>query len=191
MIISDSSKYSLVIAPTQKEIEYVNKLKDELNSKIGWYNSRNSKAHITIVEFTADEDELAEIIKHLKEIASYEKPIHLSFEGVGNYPNGAVFLKPDDITKPSLTDLMVGIQKGLNIKNSYKSKDPHISIGRKLNEENVGIALKMFANVKLAFNCTHLILRKYNANKKQYDYFSEDFIFLGLPPKPNPQQSLF
>jgi 2'-5' RNA ligase len=191
MIILDSSKYSLVIAPPPSGIDYVTKLKDELNSKIDWYNSRNSKAHITIVEFTADEYELVYIIDQIKEVASYEKPMHLSFDGVSNYPNGAVFLKPDLATKVPLTDLMVRVQKKLNIKNSYKSKDPHISIGRKLSEENVGIALRMFANVKLAFDCNHLILRKFNTVKKQYDYFSEDFPFLGLPQKPNAQQSLF
>jgi 2'-5' RNA ligase len=177
MSILEPPKYSIVIAPPQIEI--------------GWYNSRNSKAHITIVEFTSDEDELVYIIDHLKEIASYETPMHLNFDGVDKYSNGAVFLKPDVATKTPLTDLMVRIQKDLKIKNSYKSKDPHISIGRKLSEENVEIALKMFADVKLAFNCSDLILRKFNTVKKQYDYFSEDFIFLGMPQKPNPQQSLF
>lgn len=183
--------YSLVIAPSKVGIEYVAKLKDDLNTAIGWYNSRNSKAHITIIEFTADEDELEEIIKHIIEITSFEKPIHLSFEGVNNYPNGAVFLKPDELTKIPLADLMVRIQKALNIKNSYKSKDPHISIGRKLSEENVKTALDMFAKVKVDFDCSNLILRKFNTSEKQYDYFSEDFPFLGLPPKPNAQQSLF
>jgi 2'-5' RNA ligase len=184
-------KYSLIIAPPQKGIEYVNKLKDELNSKIGWYHSRNSKAHITIVEFTADEDEVEKNIKLVTEIASQEIAIHLSFDGVSNYPNGAVFLKPDEATKKPLTDLMIRIQKNLNIKNSHKSKDPHISIGRKLSEDNVEIALKMFADVKLDFECANLVLRKFNSSKKQYDYFSEAFMFLGLQPKPDAQQSLF
>jgi 2'-5' RNA ligase len=191
MSASANPKYSIVIAPPQAGIDYGAQLKDELNSKIGWYNSRNSKAHVTIIEFTADEDELVKIIAHLKEVASYEQPIDLSFDGVSSYPNGAVFLKPDEATKLLLTDLMINIQKKLNIKNSYKSKDPHISIGRKLSDENVEIALQLFANAKLDFYCTHLILRKFNPDRKQYDYFSEDFRFLGVEPKPEAQQSLF
>lgn len=183
--------YSVVIAPPQHGIEYVAKLKDELYAKIGWYNSRNSKAHITICEFTADEDELANIVEHLKQIVSYEKPIYLSFNGVDRYPNGAVFLNPNENTKMPLSELMIRIHKKLNLKNSYKSKDPHISIGRKLNEENVEVALKMFAKEKLEFECKNLLLRKFNPQKKQYERFSEEFPFLGTPPKPNSQQSLF
>lgn len=183
--------YSIVIAPPQTGIDYVDHLKDELNGAIGWYNSRNSKAHVTISEFTADEDELAIITAHLREIASYENPIHLNFEGVGNYVNGAVFLKPDEATKIEVGHLMKRIQKKLNIKNAYHSKDPHISIGRKLNEENVQIALKMFSEAKLDFNCNHLVLRKFNPLVKQYDFFSDDFKFVGVEPKPAAQQSLF
>ena len=140
---------------------------------------------------TSDKDELDEIITLLKEVASYENPFYLSFDGVSNYSNGAVFLKPDKATKVPLTELMIRIQKNTNIKNSYKSKDPHISIGRKLSAENVQIALKMFAEVKLDFECENLVLRKFDPVKKQYGIYSEDFKFLGELPKPDAQQSLF
>lgn len=190
-MISNPSKYSIVIAPPPTGIDYVDRLKDELNGAIGWYNSRNSKAHVTITEFTADEDELTQMMAHLKEIASYENPVHLNFKGVGNYVNGAVFLKPDEATKIEVGSLMKRIQKKLDIKNAYHSKEPHISIGRKLNEENVQIALKMFTAAKLDFNCSHLILRKFNPTKKQFDFFSDDFKFVGAEPKPAAQQSLF
>ena len=190
-MISNPSKYSIVIAPPPTGIDYVDHLKDVLNGAIGWYHSRNAKAHITITEFTAKEDELAQMMDQLKEIASYENPIYLNFEGVGNYVNGAVFLKPDELTKAEVRDLMRRIQKQLSIKNAYHSKDPHISIGRKLSEENVQMALKMFAQVKLNFNCDHLVLRKFNPTRKQYDVYSDDFKFVGASQKPAAQQSLF
>lgn len=183
--------YSLVIEPSAQGIEYVTKLKDELFNEISWYNSRNSKAHLTIIEFTAKVDDLDEILENITQIASYEKPLHLNFKGVGNYSNGAVFLKPDDETKVSLAELMIRIQKQLNIKKSYNSKDPHISIGRKLSSENVEKALKMFSEAKLDFECKNLVLRKFNPEKKQYDYFSKDFPFVGKQSKPNAQQTLF
>jgi len=190
-MILNKQKYSIVIAPPQAGIDYVATLKDELNSAIGWYHSRNAKAHITISEFTADEDELVKIIANLKEIASYENPMHLNFEGVGSYSNGAVFLKPDEATKTEVANLMRRVQKKLSIKNAYHSKDPHISIGRKLTEGNVQIALKMFADAKLDFSCDHLVLRKFNPDLKQYEFFSEEFKFIGAEPIPAAQQSLF
>lgn len=191
MILSAKPQYSIVILPPKEEINYVAELKNQLNAKIGWYNSRNAKAHVTICEFTADLDELERIIKDLKEIASYEMPSHLIFDGVDSYANGAVYLKPDLQTKVPLTALMVRVQKNLGITNQYKSKAPHMSIGRKLSEENVAIALAMFTDAKLDFNCSNLVLRKFNPNKKQYEVFCEDFEFLGLTPEENAQQSLF
>lgn len=190
-MILEKFKYSVVFAPPQDGIDYVDRLKSELYSKINWYNSRNSKAHVTVIEFTADEDELEEVKYALKRIASHENPVHLRFDGVDSYPNGAFFLKPDEQTRAPLTQLMARIQKKLSLKNSYKSKDPHISIGRKLSEENVQIALQMFADAKLEFTCENLVLRKFNPGKKQYDKHSDDFRFLGLPPEPDAQQSLF
>ncbi len=183
--------YSIVIMPDDDGIKKVKEWKDDLKTKIDWYNSSNSKAHITISEFLADEDEIIDIINHLKEIASYESPIHLNFEGVSSYPNGAVFLAPDKPTKETLTDLMKRIQKNLNIKKSYHSKDPHISIGRKLSDEKVAIALRMFEEARLEFACPSIVLRKFNPVKKQYDILPDEFPFLDLPEKPQAQQSLF
>lgn len=90
-MILEKFKYSVVFAPPQDGIDYVDRLKSELYSKINWYNSRNSKAHVTVIEFTADEDELEEVKSALKRIASHENPVHLRFDGVDSYPNGAVF----------------------------------------------------------------------------------------------------
>lgn len=191
MILSAKPQYSIVILPPQDEINYVADLKNQLNEKIGWYNSRNAKAHITICEFTADLDELDHVVMNLKEIVRSETPRHLVFDGVDSYANGAVYLKPTLQTKVPLTELMVRVQKNLGITNLYKSKAPHISIGRKLSAENVAIALKMFENAKLNFNCTHLVLRKFNPNIKQYEVFLEDFDFLGLSCKQKAQQMLF
>ncbi|MFN0291888.1 2'-5' RNA ligase family protein [Pedobacter helvus] len=191
MILSAKPQYSIVLLPPQEGIDYVANLKNQLNDKIGWYNSRNAKAHVTVCEFTADLDELDRVINDLKEIASYEVPHHLVFDGVDSYANGAVFLKPDAETKAPLTALMVRVQKNLGVTNQYKSKSPHMSIGRKLSEENVALALDMFAGAKLEFNCANLVLRKFNHKIKQYVVFSEDFPFLGLTRIEETQQSLF
>jgi len=183
-------KYSVVITPDDEGTLYVDGLKDELFSEIGWYNSRSSKAPVTICEFFANEQKLNAVVRKLKEIACFEKPIYLNFEGVDSYPNGAVFIKPTEDTKAPLKELMVRVQKQLNIKTSYKSGDPHISVGRQLRTENVQIASKMFEDAKLSFNCSNIVLRKF-IGEKQFELFSTDFPFLGLPPKPDAQTSLF
>ncbi|WP_182921402.1 2'-5' RNA ligase family protein [Pedobacter planticolens] len=191
MTLFEKSKYSIAIMPNEKEINFVDELKNELHSKIGWYHSKNSKAHITITQFDATDDDIIFIVNRLKEIANYENPIHLNFDGVKNYSNGAIFLAPDEPTKNSLTALMKRIQQQLPVNNPYHSKDPHMSIARGLNENNVKSALKMFSDAKLYFDCNHIVLRKFNSVKRQYDIYSEDFKFLGIPPKPIAQQSLF
>ncbi|NQX30924.1 2'-5' RNA ligase family protein [Pedobacter boryungensis] len=186
-------RYSIAIMPPKSGIDYVNELKNSLCTAINWFNSKNSKAHVTISEFVADDDEIEKIINQLKDLSSYEKPFHVNFEGVSSYKNGAVFITPDGNSKIALKQLMLNIQKGLKIKNVNHSKDPHMSIGRKLSEDNVATALKMFADVKLNFDCVGLVLRKFNPDIKvrQYEVLNHDFKFLGNEPKPNLQQSLF
>lgn len=55
-------KYSIAFIPDSKTSEEVKKLKLQLADEIGWYNSKNSLAHITICEFTSTDKEI-EIIK--------------------------------------------------------------------------------------------------------------------------------
>ncbi|MDB5119853.1 MAG: 2-5 ligase [Sphingobacteriales bacterium] len=43
--------YSVIILPPQPIIKTVKEMKDELASRIGLFNSRNSDAHLTICEF--------------------------------------------------------------------------------------------------------------------------------------------
>ena len=45
------AKYSVVFNPSETVIETVKELKEQLSTKIGWFPSKNSLAHITICEF--------------------------------------------------------------------------------------------------------------------------------------------
>lgn len=49
--------YSIVVYPQKGIINKVKIMKDELADRIGNYKSRNSEAHITIIEFEADLNE--------------------------------------------------------------------------------------------------------------------------------------
>ncbi len=193
MIANPYEKYAVVIMPPLSEIEYVRKLKEELNAAIGWYHSKNAEAHISILEFQATETEIIKIIHHLRKVASYEREMHLAFDGVGQYLNGAVFLKPTDTCKAPLVAVMKRVQEYLhnNIKLTGKSNDPHLSIGRQLNDEQKAVALSMFADASLNFKCSGFTLRKFDRSKRQYQVHTSDLVFSAAPRKPPAQQSLF
>lgn len=62
---------------------------------------------------------------------------------------------------------MKRVLTGLPIQTDVKSAEPHISIGRKLTEEQVLLALKNLY-IHFSFRCDTLLLRKFDKNKKQY-----------------------
>ncbi|MBB6240306.1 hypothetical protein HDC90_004977 [Pedobacter sp. AK013] len=66
-------RYSIVIYPHSEAINDVKVLKDKLWSKIGWYNSKNSEAHITINEFSADQYELDFYSRKLEKFCHFQK----------------------------------------------------------------------------------------------------------------------
>ncbi|WP_431242086.1 hypothetical protein ACQ9BO_19415 [Flavobacterium sp. P21] len=67
--------YSVVIHPSDNGIDSVKVMKDYLKSKIGWFNSCNSVAHITICEFKIDESQLDSI---KKSFLKFPTLLHLS-----------------------------------------------------------------------------------------------------------------
>jgi hypothetical protein len=44
-------QYAIAFHPYEEIIEKVKEIKMDLATKIGWYNSKNALAHITICEF--------------------------------------------------------------------------------------------------------------------------------------------
>ncbi len=48
------AKYSVVFHPSETVIEAVKEFKEQLSTKIGWFPSKNSLAHVTICEFEYD-----------------------------------------------------------------------------------------------------------------------------------------
>lgn len=62
------NRYSVVIQPDDPDIIRFKFCKDKLSNTIGNYGSRNSMAHITILEFDATEEELVSIIEKLNKM---------------------------------------------------------------------------------------------------------------------------
>ena len=126
------NRYSLVISPSEEIIALVKTMKEELAKEIGWFNSKNSLAHITINEFMASDNEMEIIKKQLNSIVESLKPVEVRLNAFDNYPNGAFFIAPDAVSKIDLKEIMKHINQSFRAKTILKNNEPHLSIARKL-----------------------------------------------------------
>lgn len=167
---------SVIIQPNDEVISDVRLMKESLSSKIGWYHSKNSLAHITINEFETNESELEKIKRKLSTISRYLKTQEVIFDDFGTFPNGAFFLSPEADSKLYLKKTMQEIHLTFGYKTHIKSSEPHISIGRKLSLEQIEIGIALFDKPNLSFPCDRLSLRLFNTERKQFDVI-EEFLF--------------
>jgi 2'-5' RNA ligase len=184
-------KYSVAIYPSEDVIDAVKSMKDFLKSKIDWYNSCNSAAHITICEFTIDES-LIDIYKQkLFKVCDGLIPVQVNLDHFGHYDNaGAFFMAPNKDSKNALKPIMKKVQETLKPLHLKKSDDPHMSIGRKLTPENLKIASQLFTTIDIDFLCNSIVLRELDPVKKQF--FVTDTFEFGNNPQPELiQGSLF
>jgi 2'-5' RNA ligase len=172
-------------------VEPVKKLKDILRSKIKWYNSCNSEAHITICEFTIDESLLDSIKQKLSQISDTFTPFPLSLDHFDSFPNsGAFFIGTTKDSGKNLVPIMKKIHETLKFLKLKKSDNPHLSIGRRLTPENLKIASELFTAVNLQFECNEIVLREFDPVVKQF--FVIDAFPFGSNPEPEfVQGSLF
>ncbi|WP_244248453.1 2'-5' RNA ligase family protein [Flavobacterium foetidum] len=166
-------------------------MKDFLKSKIEWYNSCNSEAHITICEFTIDEYQIDFIKQKLIKICNTFTPCQVHLDHFDSYENvGAFFIAPNAESKNNLKPIMKKIHDTLKSLKLKKSEDPHMSIGRRLNPENLKIASQLFTTINIDFLCNEIVLREFDPLKKQF--FVIDSIEFGNNPEPQfVQGSLF
>lgn len=184
------AKYSVVFHPSETVLEAVKLLKEQLSAKIGWFPSKNSLAHVTICEFDC-EDITYEIIKsRISEYCRYQIPFPVTFNDFGNYTNGAFFIAPNIESKLKMENVMREIPKQIPFSVNHKSVDPHISIGRQLNKEQLQIAYSLFQSVALNFICDGITLRIFNTIRKQYDIL-ETIPFLSETKPEKEQWTLF
>ena len=178
-------KYSVAIYPSPEVIDSVKIMKDYLKSKIDWYNSCNSTAHITICEFTIDESEIEKYKQKLFKICDTFTPFQAYLDHFGAYDNaGAFFIAPNEDSKNLLKPILKKVQETLKPLKLKKSDDPHMSIGRKLTPENLKIASQLFTTIDIDFLCCEIVLRELDPLKKQF------FVIETLPFGSNPQPEL-
>lgn len=164
---------SVIIHPSDEVIEEVRLMKELLASKIGWYASKNSLAHLTINEFEAPETELETIKKKVTSISRYLKSESVIFDHFGTFPNGAFFLSPEPESKLYLKKTMQEVHQAFPYKTILKSFEPHISIGRKLSLEQIELGKSLLGDRSFSFMCDRLALRLFNTERKQFDIIGE------------------
>ncbi|TDO71054.1 2'-5' RNA ligase superfamily protein [Flavobacterium chryseum] len=93
-------KYSVVFYPSQAVIDAIKVMKGYLKTKINWYNSCNSIAHITICEFEILESEIDKFKQKLAKICNTFTPFHVYLEEFSAYEHvGAFFIVPNEKSK--------------------------------------------------------------------------------------------
>lgn len=184
-------RYSIVIQPSNSVIEEVKQMKELLASRIGWYNSKNSLAHITVNEFEQGEIELVNIKSKLTKITTYLKSQEVHFTSFDVFPNGAFFLKPNVASRHYLKEIMTLVHQKFPYPTNIKSYEPHISIGRRFQPKNIEIAKSLFSkNPNISFTCDTIALRCFNEQRKQFDVIAT-FSFLGEESQDGVQGLLF
>jgi 2'-5' RNA ligase len=184
------TKYSIAFIPNDEIIHQVKTIKMELAEKIGWFHSKNALAHITICEFTVDSSSIARIKNIITRIVSTFSSIEVRLNTFRNYPNGVFFIAPDEHSKNCLKNIMKTVSSSLKIKNIYKSSDPHLSIARKLNAEQLEIAINLFQKTDIYFTCGAIFLRQFNPELKQF-VIVDTFLFKSKTTQVGVQASLF
>ncbi|WP_293788290.1 2'-5' RNA ligase family protein [uncultured Pedobacter sp.] len=162
--------YSIVVYPHSEAINDVKVLKDTLWSKIGWYASRNSEAHITVIEFSADQYELDFYVRHLEKFCYSQKQQEVIFDQLSlSKFSHAIVLLPNNSSKPYLNDLLVRLRKQLKTSDTINGSGAHISIGRKLTSDQIDRAENLYDYVNVKFTCDTIAIRRFCEINRQFE----------------------
>lgn len=184
------ARYSLCFQPDDTTIEIVRQMKLRLADEIGWYNSKNSLAHMTISKFQTDTVGINKIAELVRQQCSTFTPTPVVFNDYGQYPNGAFFLAVEAEAQIPLREYAKKVMSKVSLPDVYKSNEPHLSIARKLDPERLQRALVFFDKPAITFMCNQVALRRFNPDRRQYDII-DIFPFLSLPSTEPEQLSLF
>lgn len=86
-------KYSIVFIPKNEIVEEIKKIKLTLAKNIGWFNSKNSIAHITICKFNSSETEIKRINTQINRKVATLSSFKIFLDEFDSYPNGAFLYK--------------------------------------------------------------------------------------------------
>jgi 2'-5' RNA ligase len=171
--------YSVVIFPSPEIIEEIKALKQLLKQNIGWFNSCNSLAHITIAELKTEMDYLM-YIDQIKDFCKTLTPQNIQFNSFSEFENsGTFYIAPNDNSKIYLDNIIIDIHYLLNYKIYKENINSHITIARKIFDSKMNLTKELFnkTTINLNFKFDALYVRKFNFEKKQYSEIIEKIPF--------------
>lgn len=160
--------YSIVLIPSGSVIKEVAAIKLRLKEAIGWYHSVHAQAHITFNLFAGGELTLMNWKHHVQQFAARSQAFNCCLNRTGHFSNGAFFLAPDESSRLELISLMKAFHRAAPKGGFGKSTQPHVSIGRKLSEEQLQIGKELVGEVNLSFICDNLTIRQFDPQESQY-----------------------
>jgi 2'-5' RNA ligase len=173
------SNYSLAIMPFGAIAESVKRFKEKLKSEIGKsYGSWRAEAHISLDSFDADDACYPLVLAEYRRLVAKETPIEIAFSGFGHFDGfyPSFHVKVTDDSKERIKTLYSRIRQGVNpqIRKSYmrkwadESKEPHMTIGRKLQPQWIEKAYALFPHFEEQYLCDQLVIRQFRTELKQY-----------------------
>ncbi|MCF2518681.1 2'-5' RNA ligase family protein [Dyadobacter sp. CY351] len=194
-------QYSLAIMPGAAISVDVAEMKQQLKSAFGKsYGSVNAEAHISLDGFEADENDYPYILAEYRRIVAELDPFEIHFSGFDDFDKGnysAFYIKPTIDSSNAIRQRSEAVMKAFDkkLKKQYtrkwadESKNPHMSVGRRLTREWVELAYATLPTYEATFWCDSLVIRKYNEKRRQYDVV--DVLPLMGSPEPLAQLDLF
>lgn len=200
-VTSRICSYSLAIMPPPPIAEHVRGFKQDYRNVIGKsYGSANADGHISLDGFDAAEADYPLILAEYTRLVSPLTPFQLNFSGFADFDRAnfsAFYIKPTEEASNAIRERAQAIMKAFDkkFKKQYmqkwadESKNPHMSIGRRLTREWIALAYTIFTDYEAGFLCDSFAIRKYNEKRRQYDVI--DIIQLQGPNGVGEQISLF
>ncbi|MBO9614681.1 MAG: 2'-5' RNA ligase family protein [Dyadobacter sp.] len=179
--MSNLCAYSLAIMPPPIIAEDVRGFKLNLRDAIGKsYGSANADGHISLDGFDAAEADYPLILAEYTRLISPLTPFQLNFSGFSDFDRAnfsAFYIKPTEDSCDAIRERTQAIMKGFDkkFKKQYmqkwadESKNPHMSIGRRLTQEWIALAYSIFTEYEAGFLCESFAIRKYNEKRRQYE----------------------
>ncbi|MCE6987600.1 2'-5' RNA ligase family protein [Dyadobacter sp. CY323] len=174
-------QYSLAIMPSLEIASQVAEMKQQYRIAVGRsYGSANAEAHISLDGFDADENDYPYILAEYRRVVSELTPFEIRFSSFGDFDRAnysAFYIKPTEETSAAIRERSETVMKNFDkkLKKQYtkkwadESKNPHMTIGRRLTREWIGLAYSMFTEYEAAFLCDAFVIRKFHEKRRQYD----------------------
>ena len=172
-------EYFIIISPPHLIKKEVKSIKYEFAKKNGVYTGLHSHAHITLMNFPQSEERERELAQSIRKIVSEQPCFCVLLKGFDFFPANNTFFINIKNKKPIeklYETLRVSLyQNRLSLKNIKKGCTPHLTIGRKLSDDQYINAYKSFSEkpYTAGFNVDSLTLLKRGNSVDRWSHFIE------------------